>query len=333
MTWETAADGHRLGRSQLRLAGLSCAGCAAAVERALRAEPGVVEASASYGTQRASVLWDPGRTRAVGPSRRGSARRLRRGTRRRSACARDAPGRGAQGALAALRRRLLHDAGDDVPGAALSGGARRDERRPAQRCCCGRPGCSAFRSSCSRRRRCSAKRGRACASAASAWTCRSRSASPLTFIVSTGATFAPGPLFGSEPLFDSLTMFVSFLLAGRWLALKMRNRVAASLEGALSRLPAAVRIVGDDGTTTLVPLHRLQRGDRVRVLAGEAFPPTAACSKATPRSTRRSHRRVPAGRRAAAATKRSPAASTCAPRSCSAPSASAPTRATKESSA
>jgi Cu2+-exporting ATPase len=94
----------------------------------------------------------------------------------------------------------------------------------------------------------------------------------LTFIVSTGATFAPGPLFGSEPLFDSLAMFVSFLLAGRWLALKMRNRVAASLEGALSRLPAAVRVVGDDGATTLVPLHRLQCGDRVRVLAGEAFP-------------------------------------------------------------
>ena len=94
----------------------------------------------------------------------------------------------------------------------------------------------------------------------------------LTFVVSTGATFAPGPMFGSEPLFDSLTMFVSFLLAGRWLALKMRNRVAASLEGALSRLPSAVRVVGDDGTTTLIPLHRLQRGDRVRVLAGEAFP-------------------------------------------------------------
>jgi Cu2+-exporting ATPase len=94
----------------------------------------------------------------------------------------------------------------------------------------------------------------------------------LTFIVSTGATFAPGPIFGSDPLFDSLTMFVSFLLAGRWLALKTRNRVAASLEGALSRLPAAVRVVADDGATTLIPLHRLQCGDRVRVLAGEAFP-------------------------------------------------------------
>jgi Cu2+-exporting ATPase len=62
-TWETAADSRRLGRSQLRLAGLTCAGCAGAVERALRAEPGVIEANASYGTQRASVLWDPERTR------------------------------------------------------------------------------------------------------------------------------------------------------------------------------------------------------------------------------------------------------------------------------
>ena len=64
--WETTADGRRLGRSQLRLGGLSCAGCAGAVERALRAEPGVVEASASYGTQRASVLWDPAQTRFSG---------------------------------------------------------------------------------------------------------------------------------------------------------------------------------------------------------------------------------------------------------------------------
>src|SRR5205085_6025935 len=51
-----------------------------------------------------------------------------------------------------------------------------------------------------------------------------------------------------------------------------RHRVAAGLEGALTRLPAAVRRLADDGTTTMVALHRLQCGDRIRVLAGEAFP-------------------------------------------------------------
>jgi len=67
-------------------------------------------------------------------------------------------------------------------------------------------------------------------------------------------------------------MFVAFLLGGRYLALAMRNRVAASLEGALARLPAVVRRLADDGTTSLIAIHRLRPGDHVRVLAGEAFP-------------------------------------------------------------
>ena len=62
-TWEQAPDGRRVGRSHLRLAGLWCAGCAGTVERALGAEPGVLEASASYAAQRASVVWDPALTR------------------------------------------------------------------------------------------------------------------------------------------------------------------------------------------------------------------------------------------------------------------------------
>ena len=42
-----------------------------------------------------------------------------------------------------------------------------------------------------------------------------------------------------------------------------------------------MRRLGDDGATTLVALHRLRRGDRVRVLAGEAFPADGRCSRAT----------------------------------------------------
>jgi len=270
MTWETAAEGHRLGRTQLHLAGLSCAGCAAAVERALRAEPGVVEASASYGTQRASVLWDPSRTRLsallaavrragydAAPDAAAPARAMRK-TEERKALWRlfvavfcmmqvmmyQAPLYLAEpGAMSADLRRLLLWAAWllSIPVVVFSAAPMFREAWEGLR-----------------QRRIGMDLPVSIGIV-------------LTFVVSTGATFAPGPLFGSEALFDSLTMFVSFLLAGRWLALKMRNRVAASLEGALSRLPAAVRVVGDDGATTLVPLHRLQRGDRVRVLAGEAF--------------------------------------------------------------
>ncbi|HEX7435063.1 MAG TPA: heavy metal translocating P-type ATPase, partial [Caldimonas sp.] len=89
--------------------------------------------------------------------------------------------------------------------------------------------------------------------------------------VSSGATFDPGGVFGSDTYFDSLTMFVSFLLAGRYLALKMRNRVAATLEGALARLPAAVRRVDAEGEVSVIALHALRVGDRLRVLPGEAF--------------------------------------------------------------
>ena len=62
-SWERAGDGRRVGRSHLRLAGLWCAGCAGTIEQALRAEPGVIEASASYASQRATVVWDPAATR------------------------------------------------------------------------------------------------------------------------------------------------------------------------------------------------------------------------------------------------------------------------------
>jgi len=271
MTWEAAGDGHRLGRTQLRLAGLSCAGCAAAVERALHAEPGVIEASASYGTQRASVLWDPDRTRLsallvavrragydAAPDAAAPARAMRRAEERKAlwrlfvavfcmmqVMMYQAPLYLAEpGAMSADLRSLLLWAAWllSIPVVVFSAAPMFREAWEGLR-----------------QRRIGMDLPVSIGIA-------------LTFIVSTGATFAPGPLFGSEPFFDSLTMFVSFLLAGRWLALKMRNRVAASLEGALSRLPAAVRIVGDDGATTLVPLHRLQCGDRVRVLAGEAFP-------------------------------------------------------------
>jgi Cu2+-exporting ATPase len=39
----------------------------------------------------------------------------------------------------------------------------------------------------------------------------------ITFAVSTAGTFQPEGVFGQEVYFDSLTMFVFFLLTGRWL--------------------------------------------------------------------------------------------------------------------
>ncbi|MDQ6629222.1 MAG: heavy metal translocating P-type ATPase, partial [Pseudomonadota bacterium] len=93
----------------------------------------------------------------------------------------------------------------------------------------------------------------------------------ITFVVSSGATFDAGGVFGRDAYFDSLTMFVSFLLGGRYLALTLRNRVAAALEDGATRLPEVVRRVEADGRTRLIGLGLLRPGDLVRVLAGESF--------------------------------------------------------------
>jgi len=94
----------------------------------------------------------------------------------------------------------------------------------------------------------------------------------VTFIVSSAATFdARGPL-GHEVYFDSLTMFVFFLLTGRWLEARLRVRTAGSLEALMHRLPDSVERLASDGSWVRVAARRLAVGDVVRVRPGEAFP-------------------------------------------------------------
>lgn len=94
----------------------------------------------------------------------------------------------------------------------------------------------------------------------------------ITFVVSTAATFEPtGPL-GHEVYFDSLTMFVFFLLTGRWLEARLRDRTAGALEALMNRLPDSVERRTAHGEFERVAVRRVMRGDVVRVLPGEAFP-------------------------------------------------------------
>jgi Cu2+-exporting ATPase len=93
----------------------------------------------------------------------------------------------------------------------------------------------------------------------------------VTFVVSTLGTFEPQGPFGAEVFFDSFTMFVFFLLTGRWLELRMRDRTAGALEAVLNRLPDSVRKRQTDGTWALMSIRRLQVGDVIEVLPGEAF--------------------------------------------------------------
>lgn len=93
----------------------------------------------------------------------------------------------------------------------------------------------------------------------------------ITFVVSTAGTFDPNGIFGKEVFFDSLTMFVFFLLAGRWFELRLRDRTAGALEALMNRLPDSVLRQRPDGGFERVAVRRLQVGDVIRVLPGEAF--------------------------------------------------------------
>ena len=94
----------------------------------------------------------------------------------------------------------------------------------------------------------------------------------ITFIVSTAGTFDPDGMFGREVFYDSLTMFVFFLLTGRWLELRLRDRTAGALEAVMNRLPDSVERRCADGSFERVGVRRLVVDDVVRVLPGEAFP-------------------------------------------------------------
>ena len=270
-SWQQDAAGQRIAESHFALTGLYCAACADVIEHALRAEPGVLEATVNYATRRASVRWRTALTKpsqivssvaragyAAAPDLAEPARALRQRAWRDALwrlfvaafCMMQvmmyaAPAYVAEpGTLAPDLLRLLQWASWLLSLPVVLFSAAPIFREAAQ----------------------GLRQGQV------------RMDLPVaigiavTFIVSSVATFAPDAGFGHEVYFDSLTMFVCFLLAGRTLALRAQTRVAAMLEAALSRQPQAVQRIGADGSVTLVALRSLGIGDRVRVAVGEAFP-------------------------------------------------------------
>ena len=93
----------------------------------------------------------------------------------------------------------------------------------------------------------------------------------VTFAVSTAGTFEPAGTFGREVYFDSLTMFVFFLLSGRWLELRLRSRTAGALEAVMNRLPEGAERQQADGRFERVAVRRLAVGDLLRVQSGESI--------------------------------------------------------------
>jgi Cu2+-exporting ATPase len=259
------------GVSSLQITGMYCAACAGTIEAALHAVPGVLGASVNAASRRATVRWDPQRTRpsemlaaikAAGygatPDAAAPARELRRAEARStlwrlfvaSFCAMQVmmlatPSYVAgTGELASDLSQLLNWGSWllAVPVLWFAG-------MPFLR--------GAWQSLRARRI------GMDVPVALGIL---------VTFVASTGATFDPDGTFGHEVYFDSMTMFIAFLWLGRWLEMRARHATAVALETSLSGMPATALRIGTDGAAAEVSIARLAAGDRVRVLAGASVP-------------------------------------------------------------
>ena len=268
--WIAGAQGERLAESSLQLGGLHCAACSGLIEQALQRVDGVRSARVSAATERATVCWDPLRTRpaaliaavrAAGysavPDAAAPARALRRQLHRQALWRLFVAGFCAMqvmmmatpsyvagpGELAPDMRQLLNwgswlltlpvllfSAGPFFRGAWLV-----------------------------------LRQGRIGMDVPVAL------GIAITFVASTAATFDPQGAFGHQVYFDSLTMFVSFLLGARYLELRARQAAAVALESALACLPEVAWRLLPDGSTETVSVHRLRPGDQLRVPVGQAF--------------------------------------------------------------
>jgi P-type Cu2+ transporter len=94
----------------------------------------------------------------------------------------------------------------------------------------------------------------------------------IAFGASTAATFDAASVFAAEVWFDSITMFVFFLLSGRLLEQRLRDRTAGSLEALARRLPETVERQNAQGDFERVSVRKLAPQDCIRVLPGEAIP-------------------------------------------------------------
>lgn len=92
-----------------------------------------------------------------------------------------------------------------------------------------------------------------------------------SFIASLWATFT----HAGEVYFDSVTMFVFFLLAGRYLEMSVRRKSAAAVEAMVKLIPAVATRFCDypaQHTTEVVPVSQLAVGDVLLIKPGEVIP-------------------------------------------------------------
>jgi Cu2+-exporting ATPase len=273
--WYADAQGRRTAETSLLLSGMHCAACAGLIEAALHAVPGVERADVSAAGQRAQVRWDPQSTRLSAlvqairtagydavPDAAAPARALRQRERR------AALWRLFVAAFCAMQVMMFA-----TPAYVAADGSLEPDLRqllnwgswllslPVLLFSAGPFFQGAWRAL--RQRRLGMDVPVALGIA-------------VGFFASSGAAFDPGGLFGHEVYFDSITMFVSFLLAARYLETLARHRAAESLESAIAAMPESAQRLTADGRIESISVHRLRPGDRVQVALGASFPADGA---------------------------------------------------------
>lgn len=268
--WHVAPDGRRVAVSQFQLSGMHCAACSDIIERAVAAVPGVLGVEVSASSQRAEVRWDPQRVAASAlvaavdragygavPDAAAPARAERLKERRQALWRLFVAGFCMMQVMMYATPAYVAGPGDLSPDMlALLQWASWVLSVPVVIFSAGPFFRGAWRSVAARRIGMDVPVALGIA---------------VTFVASSWATFDPGGLFGHDVYFDSLTMFVFFLLGGRFVEMGMRHRAATSLESSLARLPETVDRLDDDDRATPVAPARLVPGDRVRIAAGQAF--------------------------------------------------------------
>ena len=281
--FHTDAAGQAMADSSLRITGMHCAACAGLVEQAAGRVGGVLQASVSASGARARVQWLPGRTRlsdivaairAAGydamPDTAADAREARKLEHR------QAVWRLFVAAFCGMQVMMMATPSYVAVGHDLAADLRQLLNwgswllsMPVMVFAAGPFFSSAWRGLRQRRI------GMDVPVAVGVM---------VTFVASTGATFDPAGVFGQEVYFDSLTMFVSFLLAGRLLEVRARHRVAQVLENALDGMPETALRLNAQGQAERVSVQRLVPGDRVRVPVGQAFPADATLAEGSTRA-------------------------------------------------
>lgn len=93
-----------------------------------------------------------------------------------------------------------------------------------------------------------------------------------TYLASCFALFLPK--LGWECFFDEPVMLLGFILLGRTLEGKARNRASAALEKLVSLQPPIARLIGKQNNTQTIeiPVEQVKSGEWLRVLPGEKVP-------------------------------------------------------------